>query len=872
MNAIWGGAALLCSLLIWLSGPAWADGPEGGFKPSVNDFGGTGLLQMPNARFQDDGELNFGASVVDPYRRYFFTLQGLPWLEGTFRYTDITNQRNPGSRESGRSQSTKDRGIDLKVLLLEESRHNAQVAVGLRDILGTSLFGSEFLVASRRHYNWDFTLGMAWGNAGSRGHLSNPLGRLNDKFKDRGSGNSEGGQLTFNYFQGDDVALFGGIEYLTPLDGLRLKVEYDGNDYQSEPFGNQFETDLPVNFGAEYDLFPWFRIAAGFERGNEFLVRGNVHSNLNTDKGPSKVDSPPPVLTPRKDENEEENTEYQLEGRTLAALQAPANKGDTSDPKTWALSVDQMFDRFEALGLVISGIAFEGRSAIVRVPVEGQRSSRASLAYAALVIARLALAGPIDVVRFVATKDDMEIARTNMKTADLERSAALTGSPIALVKPPEPEWAAAFEPIGASLASATAGTSGGRSRTTARYAIDQIAAAIFAELRQQGFRGERFDIEDQRAILSFSQGKYRNPAKAIGRAARIVARHAPRHIEEISLVLYDVGVPISLVTVLRSDLERAVMQAGSAEEIWQHATIEAAAMPTWGTGIVNDARHPQMSASVLPQVRTQIGGPDKFVFYQFWLEGATELELAPGLTANGSVGVNIYENFGSLQLESDSELPRVRSDINEYLKEGKQWINTLYSSYITKFAPEWYGRVSGGILEWMYSGVDGEVLYRPTGKRWALGLDLNHVWQRDFDGEFGLQNYDVTTGHVTYYHRLPFYEVLAAVSAGRYLAKDKGATVELSRTFDSGVTFGVFATKTDVSSKEFGEGSFDKGFFMSMPLDLFSATPTRQHAGFLFRPLSRDGGQRVIIPKPLYPLTSDADPRAIGQGWGEFLY
>ena len=126
----------------------------------------------------------------------------------------------------------------------------------------------------------------------------------------------------------------------------------------------------------------------------------------------------------------------------------------------------------------------------------------------------------------------------------------------------------------------------------------------------------------------------------------------------------------------------------------------------------------------------------------------------------------------------------------------------------------------------MYTGFGGEVLYRPTGKRWAAGLDLNRVWQRDFDGRFGLRNYDVTTGHFTYYHRLPFHEVLAAVSVGRYLAKDKGVTVELSRTFNNGVTFGVFATKTNVSSQEFGEGSFDKGFFMSLPFDAFISRPT----------------------------------------------
>ena len=33
---------------------------------------------------------------------------------------------------------------------------------------------------------------------------------------------------------------------------------------------------------------------------------------------------------------------------------------------------------------------------------------------------------------------------------------------------------------------------------------------------------------------------------------------------------------------------------------------------------------------------------------------------------------------------------------------------------------------------------------------------------------------------------------------------------------------GAFATKTDISAYEFGEGSFDKGIYFSIPLDIVS--------------------------------------------------
>ena len=163
------------------------------------------------------------------------------------------------------------------------------------------------------------------------------------------------------------------------------------------------------------------------------------------------------------------------------------------------------------------------------------------------------------------------------------------------------------------------------------------------------------------------------------------------------------------------------------------------------------------------------------------------------------------------------------------------------------------------------------MLYRPVDQRWALGLDLNYVQQRDFDGRFGFRDYTVLTGHLSYYHRLPFHELLAIVRAGQYHAKDRGVTLELSRTFDNGLTFGIFATKTNVSSEEFGEGSFDKGFFLSVPLDIFYRSYTRRRAGLTFRPVTRDGGQMLAIPLPLYGVTDETDGKAIGDGWPEIL-
>ena len=101
-----------------------------------------------------------------------------------------------------------------------------------------------------------------------------------------------------------------------------------------------------------------------------------------------------------------------------------------------------------------------------------------------------------------------------------------------------------------------------------------------------------------------------------------------------------------------------------------------------------------------------------------------------------------------------------------------------------------------------------------------MGLSAHKVKQRDYDQLFSFRDYSTITGHLGVYFDLP-YQIRSQLLVGKYLAGDKGATIDLSRRFNSGFTMGVFATKTNLSAEEFGEGSFDKGFYISVPTQLF---------------------------------------------------
>ena len=173
-------------------------------------------------------------------------------------------------------------------------------------------------------------------------------------------------------------------------------------------------------------------------------------------------------------------------------------------------------------------------------------------------------------------------------------------------------------------------------------------------------------------------------------------------------------------------------------------------------------------------------------------------------------------------------------------------------SYRWRITPDITALVKGGYLESMFGGFGGEVLWHPERSRFAVGVDLYQVWKRNFDRLFGFQNYHVLTGHVPLYYQSPWHQIGFKFMYGRYLAKDHGFTLEVYRRFSTGVEIGAFATFTNVSAAQFGEGSFDKGLIIRIPFDWVLPIPTQSEYSLDLRPLTRDGGQRLEGDTVLY--------------------
>jgi Exopolysaccharide biosynthesis protein YbjH len=664
--------------------------------PTFNDWGGVGLWQTPTARMSPAGEFGFTLSHVSPYTRYNFLLQPFSWLQATFRYSDINNRPYGPAGFSG-TQTYKDKSIDAKVRLWQESRYLPDVAVGIRDLAGTGLFSGEYVVASKRFGSVDASLGLGWGYLGARGDLPNPLDIFSSKFATRPNtqaGGSSGGQFNVTHYFRGRTALFGGISWQTPLQKLIVKLEYEGNNYQHEPFDDNQRQRTPLNLGVVYRFNDNVDFSAAIERGNTALFSLTLHSDLAAHQDTPKPLDPPP---PR---------------RVVAAPTTAPARVD------WPRVSQELHSN---AGLVVSKIAQRGSELVVTAQPDRYYYSAEALGRMARVLDQY-LGPGIDWYSLDSTRYGMPVVETSV---DRKHFEALLDH---------------------------------------RLRLDEFSRSV----------------EQDQPLPEQEQVLYRAPLN--------------RYQGDFSL-----------------------------------------------------------------GYNQSVGGPNAFVLYQIDANYDASYFFAPGIWWSGQFSANLINNYDKFTYDAPSDLPRVRTYIREYLTSSRITMPLFQFTAARRIAPDWYAMAYGGMLEMMYGGVGGEVLYRPFGQRWAIGADINWVKQRGFDQDFSFRAYHVVTGQLTSYWDTGIDDITVKVSVGQYLAGDRGGTIDISRQFRNGVTMGAYATFTNVSAQQFGEGSFDKGIYFSIPFDILLPRSTQSTAKITWEPLLRDGGARLDRQYTLYDMTSDRD-------------
>ena len=254
--------------LYWGITPANTDFSIGNARPTLNQWGETGLLQLPSARFTEPGTLSFGTSHTESYQHYFTTLQNFPWLESSLSYTQLKQDASWNTR------------LNTKIRLRQESAYLPQMALGIRNFhrfAGTDKLAGEYLVASKRYYDWDFTLGLGWGYFASGTGFKNPLRILGSHFNQR-KYHSGGIIRTDAWFRGTHAALFAGASYQTDIPGLTLKLELDPNDHRHEISDTYRPSRAPLNIGLTYQPQRGTNLSIGLSGGDTLMAQAVLYT------------------------------------------------------------------------------------------------------------------------------------------------------------------------------------------------------------------------------------------------------------------------------------------------------------------------------------------------------------------------------------------------------------------------------------------------------------------------------------------------------------------------------------------------------------------------------------------------------------------
>ena len=661
--------------------------------PSFSNYGTLGLISNPSARFLPEGTIGFSWSRLQPYLRGSIVTYPFSWLEASYQYTDINNRLYSSSFSFSGNQTLKDKGFDIKIKLMDESKNFPAIAFGLRDMAGTGLFSAEYLVFSKKVKNLDISLGAGWGSL-SQGSYRNPLTEINDSFKKR-TYQAGGGTLSTGSFFSGPVGLFGGVELYIPfLKGTRFKIELDGINYDEEGYP-PIQKNSRINAGFVFPISKNFHIRLGVVRGNTLNLGFSYTGNY---------------------------------GKKTPFI--PKN-----DP---------------------------------HIPVKNA-----------------------SIIKEINSRNDNKFLYITALNRLKDRKLYL----------------------------------------------------------QTAERNEDY------LHIVYSQSKHINYVRAAGRVAQVLNEISPDEIKTFRLSNINANLGLHTIEIDRDKFSR-FQNHKLATAVISESSFSSYKFDSKKFEYAPEPDLPAQITKFGPSLRTQIGGPDGFFFGDFRFSMLSEIILKRQLTITSVLSHGIYNNFGPLKLASNSILPHVRTDIVEYMKGGTGLtIDNLQLNYFMNPYKDLYFRASGGYFESMFGAVGGETLFKPFGKNWSLGLEAWRVAQREYKQQFGFRDYRAKTGFINAYYYFSKSNVLLNIKGGKFLAQDSGLHFDFSRRFKNGTRIGAFFTRTDISKEEYGEGSFDKGFYFFIPIESFFSDYSKGYTGFALRPITRDGGAIMYQSYDLWNVT-----------------
>ena len=289
---------ILLTILLLCANNSWAQNPSAHpTRYSTNAHGMLGLNTIPTARMDEAGTARIHWSGTDPY------------MHGALGF-QIADPLYISVRQSAEI-STFDAdpialypGLDFKLRLLKENERRPAVVLGMQSAIGHKRMSGEYIAASKRVKDFDITAGLGWGYFAGAAHIDNPLKAFGSHFDQNRDIDGESPARAADWFTGEKIGFFGGIEYFPSfnplLKGLSLKADIGANRYEAERAAFNFDAPPPWSLGINYKppRLPFADFSLAAQGTDRFMGRISFQTNLKTLNHRNTHDTPQSFLRP----------------------------------------------------------------------------------------------------------------------------------------------------------------------------------------------------------------------------------------------------------------------------------------------------------------------------------------------------------------------------------------------------------------------------------------------------------------------------------------------------------------------------------------------------------------------------------------------
>ena len=249
----------------------------------------------------------------------------------------------------------------------------------------------------------------------------------------------------------------------------------------------------------------------------------------------------------------------------------------------------------------------------------------------------------------------------------------------------------------------------------------------------------------------------------------------------------------------------------------------------------------------------------------------TAPEKVPYLSGGLGLRLNLSANLGKLRRTRPRSSFPIKSDVYNFA-DRRIAIDHAYTALTHTIAPDTHGSIMAGYLDENFTGIGSELLYRPFDKRYAIGAEGWLVRKRDpfTTLNLGTRQGSLFAAHINGWYDIPKADVTLGIKAGRFLAKDLGASASLTKNFKNGAKLEGYLSISDKADFDLFGGTThaDHGLRLTLPLGGYKYTPNSQ-IRVTAAPFGRDIAQTVTNPIPLYEATEPFSLAHISKHWGE---